>query len=74
MKFDFKRMLESKRHYGERVASRSMGEKLRILDALRERELALRGKVPAIPRIELGDSLARSWPPIGARTEERWNR
>lgn len=43
MKFDLQRMLESKRIRRQRLADRPIGEKLRMLDALRERELAIRG-------------------------------
>ena len=43
MKLFFQRIIESKRVHRERLASRPPGEKLRLLDALRERELALRG-------------------------------
>jgi hypothetical protein len=43
MTFDLQRILESKRAYRKRLASLPIGEKLRILDALREREIAIRG-------------------------------
>lgn len=44
MTFDLQRMLESKRAHRQHLASRPIGEKLRLLDALRERELAIRGR------------------------------
>jgi hypothetical protein len=43
MSFDLEKMLESKRAYRQQLAARPIGEKLRILDALRERTLAIRG-------------------------------
>lgn len=43
MTVDLQRILASKRAYRKRLASLSMCEKLRMLDALRERELAIRG-------------------------------
>ncbi len=48
MTFDLERILTSKRAYHQRLVSLSMGEKLRMLDALRERALAIRGcQLPA---------------------------
>ena len=44
MTFDLQQILESKRAHRQRLASRPIGEKLRMLDALRERELAIRGR------------------------------
>ena len=44
MKADLARILESKLAHRRRVAALPIGEKLRLLDALRERELALRGQ------------------------------
>ncbi|MEJ7745478.1 MAG: hypothetical protein WKF61_01745 [Luteimonas sp.] len=43
MSFDFQKMLESKHALRRNLAARPMAEKLRMLDALRERELAIRG-------------------------------
>ncbi len=43
MSFDLQKMLESKRAFRRELAARPVAEKLRILDAMRERELALRG-------------------------------
>lgn len=43
MSFDLQKILESKRALRRTLAARPVVEKLRLLDALRERELALRG-------------------------------
>jgi len=42
MTFDLKRMLESKKALRSKLAGRPLAEKLDMLDALRERSLALR--------------------------------
>jgi hypothetical protein len=42
MTFDFAKILESKRAFRQRLAARPIEEKLAMLDALRERTLALR--------------------------------
>lgn len=47
MTLDMQKIMESKRTMRSRLAARPVGEKLRLLDALRERELVLRGA--AIP-------------------------
>jgi len=44
MTFDLDKIFESKRAMRKRLASLPIGEKLRMLDALRERTLAIRGK------------------------------
>ncbi len=44
MSFDLEKILESKRAFRRELASRPIAEKLRILDVLRERELAIRGR------------------------------
>lgn len=44
MTFDLQRIVESKRAYRRRLASLPIGEKLRMLDVLRERQLAIRGR------------------------------
>lgn len=44
MSFDLQKILESKRAHRRHLAARPIGEKLRMLDALRERELAIRGR------------------------------
>lgn len=42
MSFDLQRILESKRAFREHLAARPIAEKLRMLDELRERAVALR--------------------------------
>ncbi len=42
MSFDLQKILESKRALRRNLAARSVAEKLRMLDTLRERELAIR--------------------------------
>jgi hypothetical protein len=44
MSFDLHAILESKRALRRQLAARPVEEKLRLLDALRERELAIRGR------------------------------
>ena len=41
--FDFERIWESKRALGQRLAAALITEKLRMLDVLRERAVAIRG-------------------------------
>ena len=43
MSFDLQKILESKRALRRTLAVRPVAEKLRLLDAMRERELAIRG-------------------------------
>jgi len=43
MTFDLQQILASKQAFRRRLANLPIGEKLRMLDALRERELAIRG-------------------------------
>jgi len=43
MSFDLAKILEGKRALRRQLAARPVAEKLRMLDALRERELAIRG-------------------------------
>lgn len=45
MNFDIKKMLASKRALRRDLSARPVAEKLRMLDAMRERELAIRGSV-----------------------------
>jgi len=45
MSFDLQKILESKRALRRDLAARPVAEKLRLLDALRERELAIRGRI-----------------------------
>ncbi len=42
MNFDFDRIWKSKRALRERLAAKPVAEKLRLLDAMRERALAIR--------------------------------
>lgn len=44
MTFDLQAILESKRALRRDLAARPIAERLRMLDALRERELAIRGR------------------------------
>jgi len=44
MSFDLQKILESKRAFRRDLAARPIAEKLRMLDALRERELAIRNR------------------------------
>ena len=44
MSFDLQKILESKRALRRDLVARPVAEKLRMLDALRERELATRGQ------------------------------
>lgn len=44
MSFELEKILESKRAFHRNLAGRPVAEKLRMLDALRERELAIRGR------------------------------
>jgi hypothetical protein len=49
MSFDFGRILQSKQEFRRRFAAMPITEKLAMLDALRERTLALRGDVNCPP-------------------------
>jgi hypothetical protein len=52
MSFDLQKILASKRALRRNLAARPVAEKLRLLDALRERELAIRGRaVPSDSRV-----------------------
>jgi hypothetical protein len=44
MSFDLQKVIESKRALRRKLAALPVAEKLRMLDALRERELAIRGR------------------------------
>jgi hypothetical protein len=48
MTFDLHTILESKRALRRALAARPLAEKLRLLDALRERQLAIRGRPVAV--------------------------
>lgn len=43
MSFNLEKLLESKRALRRHLAARPIEEKLRLLDAMREREVAIRG-------------------------------
>ena len=50
MSFDQQKIIEDKRALRRNLAARPIGEKLRMLDALCEREIAIRGhSVPTSP-------------------------
>lgn len=59
MSFDLAKILQSKRDYRQRLATRPIEEKLTMLDALRERTLALR----ATRRTTASDVLREEPPP-----------
>ena len=44
MSFDLQKIIESKRALRRKLAALPVAEKLRMLDALRERQLAIRGR------------------------------
>jgi hypothetical protein len=48
MSFDFQSMRESKRDFRQKLAARPLAEKLRLLDALRARAIAIRRASPAV--------------------------
>ncbi len=54
MSFELQKILESKRALRRDLAARPIGEKLRLLDALRERELAIRAHVTQAAQAEAG--------------------
>lgn len=53
MTFDSNSLAESKNNYRRSLAARPVAEKLRMLDALRERELAIRGSHAHSPETTL---------------------
>ena len=55
MSFDLEKILESKRALRRNLAARPVAEKLRMLDALRERALAIRPAKPAPDSGALGE-------------------
>ena len=54
MSFDFSKIMQSKREFRQRLAARPIAEKLAMLDALRQRALAIRparsGSAPEVLR------------------------
>ena len=67
MTFDLQKILESKRALRRNLAARPIGEKLRMLDALREREIAIRGR--AVPPRPVAGTLHE--PPTKYRAKPR---
>lgn len=65
MSFDLAKILQSKREFRQRLAARPIVEKLAMLDALRERALAIR---PTRPATDAG-ALREEPPPY--RTQEK---
>jgi len=57
MSFELHAILESKRALRRQLAARPVAEKLRLLDAMREREIAIRGR-----RIQSDSSVLREEP------------
>jgi hypothetical protein len=49
MTFDLAKILQSKRDFRQRAATRPVEEKLAMLDALRERDLTLRSAQSELP-------------------------
>jgi len=54
MSFELQKILESKRALRRDLATRPIGEKLQLLDALRERELAIRGRAAGAAQADAG--------------------
>ncbi len=50
MTFDLRQILQSKRAYRQTLAAKPIAEKLRLLDAMRERALAIRPAKPGVVR------------------------
>jgi hypothetical protein len=66
MSFDLQKILESKRVLRRELAARPLAEKLRMLDALRERALATRPAKPAP-----GADALREEPPPYSKSDKR---
>ena len=66
MSFDLQRILESKRELRRELAARPVAEKLRLLDELRDRALAMR---PAKPARHAGE--LREEPPDYDKSDKR---
>lgn len=58
MSLDLQKILESKRALRRKLAALPVGEKLRMLDTLRERELTIRGRAIPADSSALHDELA----------------
>ncbi len=64
MSLDWQKVLESKRALRRNLAALPIAEKLRLLDALRERELAIRAsRAPAPPRADVLREAPHPYPP-----------
>ena len=59
MTSDLERLLAAKRAQRQKLRDLPIGEKLRLLDALRERALALRGSVPGVARRAANSQIPR---------------
>ena len=68
MTFDLAKILQSKRAFRQRLAGRPIEEKLAMLDALRERALALRPSPPT-PHADLLREESPSCRPQGTKLE-----
>jgi hypothetical protein len=66
MSFDLQEILKSKRALRRDLAARPLAEKLRMLDALRERALAIRPAKPAP-----GAGVLREEPPPYGKSDKR---
>jgi len=60
MTFDLHKILASKRTFRRALAARDISEKLRMLDALRERALALRPGIPVATALHEAPSAYRA--------------
>ena len=67
MTFDLAKILQNKREFRQRLAARPIAEKLAMLDALRERTLAIRLARPAPERDVLREQ-PPSWLLQGEKT------
>jgi hypothetical protein len=65
MSFDLQEILKSKRALRRELAARPVAEKLRVLDALRERALAIRSAKPAP-----GPGVLREEPPPYGKSDK----
>jgi hypothetical protein len=66
MSFDLERILASKRALRRNLATRPLAEKLRMLDAMRERALAIRA---SSPRSTSTDPVRETPPPYPGKRE-----
>ncbi|MGB8369217.1 MAG: hypothetical protein ACLPYZ_07040 [Limisphaerales bacterium] len=66
MSFDLQKILESKRALRRNLTARPVAEKLRMLDALRERELAIRGSA-----VHSDSSAPRETPPADRTRKQK---